>query len=75
MTIVNLEEAIDDSTYAVRTALGEMRPRIAIILGSGLGGLAERVTDAVRIPYRELAGFHEPRVPGHKGELVGGPHR
>jgi purine-nucleoside phosphorylase len=45
-------------------------PTIAIVLGSGLGVLAERITDSLRIPYADLAGFHQPAVEGHKGELV-----
>jgi len=69
---MNLEDAIDDAAHAVRVALGSLTPRIAIVLGSGLGRLAGQVRDPVRIPYRELDGFHEPKVPGHKGELVGG---
>ena len=45
-------------------------PSLAIVLGSGLGGLADAVVDAVRIPYGDLPGFHAPAVEGHKGELV-----
>src|SRR5207244_3108386 len=41
-------------------------------LGPGLAGVAEAVSDAVRIPYKEIPGFPEPGAPGHKGELVGG---
>ena len=72
MTIANLEDAIDDAHHAIKSAIGARQPQVAIVLGSGLGRLAERVSDAVRIPYRELAGFHVPNVPGHKGELVAG---
>lgn len=45
-------------------------PSLALVLGSGLGGLADRLGDPLRIPYSELAGFFEPGVEGHKGELV-----
>ena len=65
-------EAIDRATAAVRAALGDFKPRVAIVLGSGLGKLTERVTKAERIPYREIPGFHVPTVLGHKGELVAG---
>ena len=57
---------------AVRGRLGHRAPNIAIVLGSGLGGLAERLTDAVRIPYADIPGFHVPTVEGHRGELVAG---
>jgi purine-nucleoside phosphorylase len=55
---------------AVRRRLGSRTPDVAVVLGSGLGGLAERLTDAVRIPYAEIPGFHVPTVQGHSGELV-----
>jgi len=46
------------------------RARIGIVLGSGLGGLADRIADAVAIPYTELDGFPMPSVEGHAGRLV-----
>jgi len=55
---------------AVAARLGDRKPTIAIVLGSGLGGLADHITDSVRIPYHEIPGFHAPKVEGHKGELV-----
>ncbi|MEI9987706.1 MAG: purine-nucleoside phosphorylase [Aliidongia sp.] len=45
-------------------------PRVGIVLGSGLGGLAEQVEGAVTIPYAELPGFPISTVQGHAGELV-----
>ena len=56
----------------VTTRLCGRRPRVAIVLGSGLGFLADEVDDAVRIAYRDIPGFPEPGVAGHKGELVAG---
>jgi xanthosine phosphorylase len=47
-------------------------PRVAMILGSGLGVLAEQMTDAVSIGYDELPGFPVSTVHGHAGELVMG---
>jgi len=55
---------------AVAGRLGERQPRLAIVLGSGLGGLADRIEKPLKIPYAEIPGFHVPRVEGHKGELV-----
>lgn len=43
---------------------------IAIMLGSGLGHLAEAVNDAETIPYGEIRGFPLSTAPGHKGQLV-----
>ena len=45
------------------------QPRVAVVLGSGWGGLTEHLTDAVQIPYAELAGFPQPDVAGHSATL------
>jgi purine-nucleoside phosphorylase len=45
-------------------------PDVGLILGSGLGDLAERVEDAARTPYSEMPGMARPGVLGHAGELV-----
>ena len=46
-----------------------IKPRLGIILGSGLGGLADALDGAERIPYAELEGFPQPSVAGHGGTL------
>jgi xanthosine phosphorylase len=46
------------------------RPRVGLILGSGLGGIAEAITNPVVIPYGDLPGFHVSTVAGHAGRLV-----
>ena len=46
------------------------KPQIGIVLGSGLGGLADELNNRVSIPYRELPGFPQPAVHGHGGALV-----
>ena len=48
-------------------------PRIAIVLGSGLGAVAEAVEGAVTIPFADLPGFPEPTAQSHAGSLVLGP--
>jgi xanthosine phosphorylase len=45
-------------------------PRVALVLGSGLGVLAEQMTDAVSISFADLPGFPISTVHGHAGELV-----
>jgi len=64
--------AVRSAADAVAARLGGFRPRVAVVLGSGLGFLADEVADAVRVPYRDIPGFPEPGVAGHKGELVAG---
>jgi len=50
-----------------RTAL---RPTAGIVLGSGLGAVAEGIEAAISIPYRDIPGFPCTTVAGHRGELV-----
>lgn len=47
-------------------------PRVGIVLGSGLGGVADAVEGASVIPYSELPGFPEPTIEGHAGSVVAG---
>lgn len=48
------------------------RPRVMLVLGSGLGALAEEIEDPVRIPFAEIPGFAPATVKGHTGALVAG---
>jgi len=64
--------AVEEAARTVRSRLGAVKPRVAIVLGSGLGPLAERLGDPVRIPYGEIPGFPGTTVVGHAGELVAG---
>ncbi len=52
--------------------LNGLTPRIAFVLGSGLGSLVEGVEDAVRISYADLPGFPKSGVTGHAAEVVAG---
>ena len=65
-------ELIDRASDAVAARLGGLRPRVALVLGSGLGSLADAVQSPIRIPQSAIPGFPEPGAPGHKGELVAG---
>jgi purine-nucleoside phosphorylase len=55
---------------ALRGRLKGFGPRVGIVLGSGLGGLAEQVERATAVPYADIPGFPVAGVAGHKGELV-----
>ena len=48
----------------------DLRPRVALVLGSGLGGFAEDLESAVRIPYTEIPSFPRSTAVGHAGTLV-----
>ncbi len=56
----------------VRDWLFGRTPEVAIVLGSGLGGLAGKVEERRGLPYGEIPGFPLPTVEGHDGELVSG---
>ena len=56
----------------VRGRIGVRAPVAAIVLGSGLDGLAGRIEDPVRVPYAAIPGFHPTSVAGHRGELIHG---
>ncbi|MEZ0335211.1 MAG: purine-nucleoside phosphorylase, partial [Gemmatimonadales bacterium] len=64
--------AVEEAARALQSRLGPRAPRTAIVLGSGLGPLADRLGDAVRIPYHDIPGFPGTTVVGHAGELVAG---
>jgi purine-nucleoside phosphorylase len=63
------QTVIDQAASAVR-ARSEAQPRVGLILGSGLGGLAEAVDGASAIAYHEIPGWPSPTVEGHAGRLV-----
>ena len=47
-----------------------VRPQIGLVLGSGLGGLADELTEAVSIPYAEIPSFPRSTAVGHAGQMV-----
>lgn len=47
-----------------------LRPRIGLVLGSGLGGFADSLTDAARIPFAEIPAFPRSTAIGHAGQMV-----
>jgi len=57
---------------ALATRLRGLQARVGVVLGSGLGGLADRFEDAVRVPYGDLPGWPATGVEGHSGRVVAG---
>ncbi len=64
-------EQIDRTAEAVRAKI-TIQPRVGIILGSGLGSLADSVEQAAHVPYDQLPGWPVSTVKGHSGRLVVG---
>jgi purine-nucleoside phosphorylase len=48
----------------------KLRPKVALVLGSGLGAFAGQLTDAVRVPYADIPHFPRPTAEGHAGQFV-----
>jgi len=68
-------EMMDDYTRAESAAgflLSQtpLRPRVGMILGSGLGGLADELTEATRVPYSQIPNFPVSTAIGHAGRMV-----
>jgi len=64
-----LYERAEHASRVIR-ARTKLEPRIAIVLGSGLGSFADDFDDAVGIPYEEIPGFARSTAQGHAGRLV-----
>lgn len=60
----------EQAAAAVRERAPGFAPKVGIVLGSGLGGLAGRIEPVAAISYADLPGFPQPRVHGHAGRLV-----
>ncbi len=60
---------IDDAVRYI-SSITEIRPVVAVVLGSGLGAFADELEDAVSIPYSEIPGFPQSTAIGHAGKLV-----
>jgi purine-nucleoside phosphorylase len=77
MTAVRRRSGVADSDFsrakrAAKFILSKtkLRPRIGLVLGSGLGAFAAELTEAVRIPYEKIPGFPRSTAVGHAGRLV-----
>src|SRR5829696_1966093 len=62
-------ERVEHAARTIRARINE-EPRVALVLGSGLGAFADDIEDAVAIPYEEIPGFARPTVEGHAGRMV-----
>ncbi len=69
MTIPLYERAAEAARYISVKGAGRT-PRAAVVLGSGLGGVADAITDAVEVSYDEIPHFVRSTVEGHAGKLI-----
>jgi len=67
---IPLYERAEEAARFINVKAGTRAPRAAIVLGSGLGGVADAITDAVEIAYEEIPHFMRSTVEGHAGKLI-----
>ena len=65
----DLYEKAEEAAALLRHLIGPI-PATAVVLGSGLGPLADRLADRVVVPYGDIPHFPRPTVEGHHGNLV-----
>ena len=65
-------KSITEATDYMRSRLGDRLPQVGIILGSGLGKLADRIEDRIVIPYAEVPDFVKSTAIGHEGNFISG---
>ena len=65
-------ERIMKAAEYMRSRIGDRKPSVGIVLGSGLGKLADRIEDPITVPYREIPGFPVSTAIGHKGNFIFG---
>lgn len=69
---MNLEQKINAAYQYIQNQLNNFTPTVGLILGSGLGDLAEEIENPIYISYHDIPGFLQSTVQGHKGRLVVG---
>ncbi len=72
MTTASYAAALMETVDALRAACATMQPRILLVLGSGLGGLADAFEDASAVDFADIPGFARAAVVGHRGRIVVG---
>lgn len=72
-TYLYMIQKIDESAEFIRRRLsGAEMPQVAVVLGSGLGLMADRIESPIVIPYSEIPNFKRSTAVGHKGNLIVG---
>ncbi|HVZ85318.1 MAG TPA: purine-nucleoside phosphorylase [Terracidiphilus sp.] len=65
-------EQVNEAAEYVRGKLGALSPSVGVVLGSGLGAVANSVKETIVIPYRDIPHFPQSTVEGHSGRIVAG---
>ena len=67
---MQLMNQIEEAKQFIQRKLNKQEPTIGLILGSGLGVLADYIEEPTTIPYEQIPHFPKSTVAGHKGQLV-----
>jgi purine-nucleoside phosphorylase len=65
-------DQVSEAAQFLRGRLGSLAPRVGVVLGSGLGSVANAVSESIVIPYSEIPHFPQSTVEGHSGRIVAG---
>ncbi len=69
---MDLSKKLEETIQAIRVRIPDVAPKVGVILGTGLGGLGEKIENSQVLPYETLPHFPKSTVEGHKGQLVFG---
>jgi purine-nucleoside phosphorylase len=69
---MNYFDQVSEAAAFLRTMFGPFNPRVGIVLGSGLGAVADSLAERVVVPYAEIPHFPRSTVEGHTGRIVAG---
>ena len=65
-------QQVQESAQALREKLNGFQPQVLVILGSGLGALADEMESPIAVPYAEVPHMKRSTAPGHKGQFLFG---
>ena len=65
-------DQVSEAAQFLKTRLGGLTPKVGIVLGSGLGAVADAVADPILVPYAGIPHFPQSTVQGHSGRIVAG---
>ncbi len=68
-------DQVNEAAQYLREMLGELRPAVGVVLGSGLGAVANTVKETIVVPYRDIPNFPQSDGGGPLGARGCGPHR
>lgn len=69
---MTLTEQLKETKEFLDSKLAGFKPEVALVVGSGMGGLAQSLANPVMIPYAEIPHFPKPTVAGHAGQMMAG---